>query len=125
MIEEMLDFYFENRISATQTNFVTRTELEEKLQHKLEREVYNDYVKRQIIENNRERFQLEAKDRLHALERAQMYFVTKEAHQSEIEQRVSNSYFKEFVTEMAEYKTMTELKERNIVESAKLNQEKG
>jgi len=46
MIEEMLDFYFENRISATQTNFVTRTELEEKLQHKLEREVYNDYVKR-------------------------------------------------------------------------------
>jgi hypothetical protein len=56
MIEEILDLYFESRISATQKNFVTKTELDEKLLHKLERVVYDDYVRRQINADNRERF---------------------------------------------------------------------
>lgn len=56
MIEEILDFYFENRISATQKDFVRKSELAEQLSHKLDAVVFKDYETRQINKDNRERF---------------------------------------------------------------------
>jgi len=46
MIEELLDFYFETRISTTQSNFVTKAEMDQKLHNKVDLFVFNDYVKR-------------------------------------------------------------------------------
>ena len=53
MIQEIMDYYFENRLSKAVANYVTKADLEKYTAPKLDRSVFDDYVRRQIaIDNN-------------------------------------------------------------------------
>jgi hypothetical protein len=46
MIQEILDFYFEARVSGKNEDFVTKDYLHEKVKDKLDRRYFEDHVKR-------------------------------------------------------------------------------
>jgi len=47
MIQEILDYYFDNRIASAVSSFVTKADLEKYSTPKLDRVVFDEYVRRQ------------------------------------------------------------------------------
>jgi len=47
MFQEILDYYFDNRIASAVSSFVTKADLEKYSTPKLDRVVFDEYVRRQ------------------------------------------------------------------------------
>jgi len=79
MIQEIVDYYFENRIPSVVTDFVTNADLKKYTAPKLDRDVFDEYVRRQyVVDTTKELFKIEAHERLHKLERVTHDYVLKE-----------------------------------------------
>jgi len=79
MIQEIVDYYFENRIPSVITDFVKFADLKKYTAPKLDRDVFDDYVRRQYAADaTKDLFKLEAHERLHKLERVTHDYVLKE-----------------------------------------------
>ena len=68
MVRELIDFYFEQRCQPILETYITKKDYKEGNAHKLDYDVFNNYVKTQIQKEavNEQEFKIE--ERLHKLE---------------------------------------------------------
>jgi hypothetical protein len=103
MIQEILDYYFDNRVAASVAHFVTKSDLEKYSTPKLDRVVFDDYVRRQIAADNRDQFQFQTHERLHKLERVTHDYLLKEKYEQDISQMVHVYQFDKLQNKLLEF----------------------
>ena len=78
MIQEILDFYFESRISSKKEEFVTKDHLKQHLNRKLDKSFFEDHVKRTLLAENTASDNFVMHEKLFNLERSASTFVTRD-----------------------------------------------
>ena len=124
MIQELLDYYFENRVAASQAKFITMDQMKEELTYKLDKSLFDDHVRRQIVGDATAENRFIVNDRLSKIERNNLNFVTKEEHHREIDLRATNESLSEMGRKIEDLREMLGVKseqQQAIVQDTRAN----
>ena len=78
MIQEILEYYYDKRMSNFLSSLVTKNEFKEKLSVKLDYSVFRDYARGLESDRTQEKLNFTYEEKIHNLEMALKLYMTKE-----------------------------------------------
>ena len=95
MIQEILEYYFDKKVSDLLSKFVTRDEFKTSLSIKLDNKTFREYEKMIASDRTQELKNFQYEEKLFNLERTFLKYVTKEDQASAMREKVSHQMLDE------------------------------
>ena len=115
MIQEILEFYFEKRVSSTVGNMVTKEEMKEALSLKMNYDDFALFRKRLDQDRTQEYKNFEFEEKIHKLDRQLLQYVTKDSHEVSMREKASNENLEEIQTQMSKLQQLSVQLEEKLV----------
>lgn len=106
MIQEMLDCYFDKKVSGVLSTMVTRDEFREAQAIKLDYQIFRDYEKMVSSDRTQELKNFEYEEKLFSLERALNNYVTIEQNELDMRDKVNFAKLEELQESLNNLKTI-------------------
>ena len=114
MIQEILEYYFDKKVSDLLSKLVTKEEFKERLSVKLDYCVFRDYEKMVAMDRTQEKKNFDYEEQLFKLERAFLNYVTKEDQIIELSDKVSLTKFDELQNSFHSLQSINVTLEENL-----------
>ena len=116
MIQEILEYYFDKKVSDLLSKFVTRDEFKTSLSIKLDNKTFREYEKMIASDRTQELKNFQYEEKLFNLERTFLKYVTKEDQASALREKVSHQMLDELKDQVEKMRTIHVSMEETITQ---------